>query len=246
MRGFALLLALACAPASAQEVTETRELIGRMGRSIAVLALSATHRDGDWRVTGEYLLVPSLVRRFLEGERSPQLGVTSLREGNTQILFGRPPTATLQGTWRDGRFTGTRYGPGGQERERFEFSEEFPSMDAYSAAVRCETNDGRYASSLAYTVEAGKLRPGSLEWRSRLAPSGHACALGAREPFVQSAMAGGLRFSAGRCNVTLRDLGEYVRVVAEDCAESCGSQAYLEPILLDRRGSCTLLHPRQR
>ena len=62
-------------------------------------------------------------QRFLEGERSKQLGVTFLKEGNTPILYGRPATATLQGTWSGGVFKGARYGPGGQERERFEFSE---------------------------------------------------------------------------------------------------------------------------
>lgn len=246
MRWGALTLLLACASVCAQEVTETRELTGRMGRSTAVLVLTAIQRDGDWRVTGEYVLIPSLVRRFVDGERSPQLGVTSLREGPTPILFGRPPSGTLQGTWRDGRFTGTRYGPGGQERERFEFSEEFPSMEGYSAAVRCEAGDSRYASTLSYAIDGGRLRPGSFEWRSKLAPSGHSCVLGGKEPFAQAAMNGGLRFSSGKCTVTLKEVGDHVRVIAEDCADSCGSQAYIEPLLVDRRGSCMLMHPAQR
>lgn len=249
MRGAAVaaVLALAVAEARAQELVETRELIGRMGRSTAVIVLTSTQRsDGDWRVNGEYLLVPSLVRRYVDGERSPQLGVTSLREGMTPILFGRTPTATLQGTWRDGRFSGARYAPGGQERDRFEFSEEFPPMNAYTAKVRCTAADARYESTLSYSVESGRLRARSFEWNSRLAPSGHTCAVGARGPVAQAALAGGLRFSAGKCVVTLRDLGDYVRASAENCAEFCGSQAYLEPLLIDRRGDCTLLHPQQK
>jgi hypothetical protein len=45
--------------------------------------------------------------------------------------------------------------------------------------------------------------------------------------------------------VTLRDLGDFVRVVADGCAESCGSQGYLEPVLVDRRGHCSLLRPQR-
>lgn len=248
MRTILVLLALAAAPSWAQETSETRELIGRMGRSTAILALTSTQRaDGDWRVTGEYLLVPLFQRRYLEGERSPQLGVTTLREGATPIFFGRPPSGTLQGTWRDGKFSGTRLAPGGQERERFEFSEEFPAMDGYGAKVRCEAKDEpRYASTLAYAIEAGKLRRGSFEWRTKLSPSGHTCAIGARDALAQVAMAGGLQFKAGKCAVTLRDLGDYVRASAEDCAAFCGSQAYFEPVLIDRRGSCSLMHPQPR
>jgi hypothetical protein len=248
VRTILVLLALAAAPAWAQETSETRELIGRMGRSTAILVLTSTQRaDGDWRVTGEYLLVPSFQRRYLEGERSPQLGVMTLREGATPILFGRPPTGTLQGTWRDGKFAGIRLAPGGQERDRFEFAEEFPAMDDYSAKVRCEAKEEpRYASTLAYTVEAGRLRRGSFEWHAKLSPSGHTCAIGSRNTLAQVVMVGGLRFKAGNCAVTLRDIGDYVRASAEDCAAFCGSQAYFEPVLIDKRGSCALMHPHQR
>ena len=54
------------------------------------------------------------------------------------------------------------------------------------------------------------------------------------------------RFSAGRCNVTLREVGDYVRIAAEDCVEQCGSQGYLEPLLIDRRGNCRLLRSDSR
>ena len=33
--------------------------------------------DSGWQLTGEYLLLPTMQRRFLEGERSPQIGVTT-------------------------------------------------------------------------------------------------------------------------------------------------------------------------
>jgi len=226
----------------AQEKTETRELIGQLGNRTALLVLhSSRNADGSSRLTGEYLVLPALQRRFVDGEASPELGVTALREGTTPILFGREPTGELRGTLRGGTFKGIRYGPGGQERERFEFSEEFPAMTGYSANVRCEPRDAGYATSLAYAVEAGQLK--SFEWRSAVTSSGHTCTV-ART--AQRAFKGGLQFSTGRCNVTLRDLGDYVRVAAENCAEQCGSQAYLEPLLIDRRGTCRLLRPETR
>ena len=107
--------------------------------------------------------------------------------------------------------------------------------------MRCESAAGRYSATLAYAVEQGKLK--SLEWHSQVAPAGHSCALA---DLTQQAYSGGLRFVAGRCKVTLRDLGDYVRVAAEDCAEHCGSQAYLEPVLVDRGGACQLLRPQTR
>jgi hypothetical protein len=243
MRACALLF-LAAFPVAllSQEQTETREMVGHIGSRSALLVLhSIRATDGGWQLAGEYVLLPTLVRRFLDGEASPEIGVTTLREGTTPILFGRSPNAELRGTWRAGVFKGMRYGPGGQEREHFEFSEEFPSMAGYSAAVRCEAGDDRYVSSLSYTVESGALK--SLEWRSKVAPGGHSCTLAGAE---QRPFAGGLRFVSGRCSVTLRDLGEYVRASAENCAELCGSQAYLEPLLIDRRGNCRLLRPETR
>jgi hypothetical protein len=241
-RALAAALACACLPAAAQQVDEPRELTGHLGGRPALLTLYVSPRaDGSARLTGEYLVLPSRQQRFVEGERSRELGVTFLKEGSSPILYGRPGTATLQGTWSSGVFRGARYAPGGQERERFEFSEAFPSMEEYSAQVKCEVSAGRYASALAYVVETGKLK--RLDWRSTVAPSGHSCAL---PPLEQRAFAGGLRFGAGRCSVTLRSLGDEVRVSAENCAEYCGSQAYLEPVLVGRGGSCELLRPQPR
>lgn len=242
MKWLLFLLGVFSHQALSQEATETRELIGNLGGRAALIHLYATGQpDGSARVTGEYILLPTLQQRFLEGERSKQLGVTVLKEGSSPILYGRPATATLQGTWSGGVFKGARYGPGGQQRERFEFSESFPPMDGYSASVRCETAEGRYASTLAYAVEGGKLK--SVEWRSKVAPGDHSCAVAGLE---QRPANGGLRFASGRCSVTLRDLGEFVRVAAEGCAEQCGSQGYLEPVLVDRRGNCYLLRPQAR
>jgi hypothetical protein len=242
MKWLPLVLAALALPAHSQESTESRELIGSLGGRTALIHLYATERpDGSARVTGDYILLPSLQQRFLEGDRSKQLGVTFLNEGNTPILYGRPVTATLQGMWSGGVFKGGRFGPGGQQRERFEFSENFPSMDGYGATVRCETSEGRYASTLAYAIESGKLK--SIEWRSKVSPGEHPCNLAGLEQRPDN---GGLRFAAGRCSVTLRDLGEFVRVAAEGCAEMCGSQGYLEPVLVDRRGNCQLLRPQAR
>jgi hypothetical protein len=206
------------------------ELVGQLGGRTALLVLHSAQRpDGGWQVGGEYLLFPTLARRYLEGERSPELGVTVLKEGTTAILFGRDPTGELRGTWRGGTFKGTRYGPGGQERERFEFSEEFPPMDKYGATVQCQAGE---QGSLAYAVEAGKLR--SFEWRS---PS---CTLSGLQ---QQPFKGGLRLASGPCAVTLREVGEEVKVEAEQCAQCSTS---LEPILVDRRGACRVLRPEAR
>lgn len=245
MRRLALLALLLAAPAAAQERTESHEMLGRVGSRAALLQLHATGRaDGSWRLTGDYLVLATLQPRYLEGERSKQLGVVFLKEGSTPILYGREPTATLQGTWNGGILRGTRYAPGGQERERFEFSANFPSMEGYSAAPRCELSDGGYRSSFAIALEGGRLKPGSLQWRSAIVPGGRGCAIGAQDRVAQMAFAGGLRFAVGKsCRLTLRDLGGLVRVLAEDCAEFCGAQAYFEPLLLDPRGGCRLLRP---
>jgi hypothetical protein len=241
VRRAALALALAALPAAAQEGADSHELIGQMGGRAAVINLHLVRQpDGSARVTGDYLLLPTLQQRYLEGERSKQLGVMFLREGNTPILYGRPALATLQGTWSGGVFRGARYGPAGQQRERFSFSAAFAPMDGYGASVRCEVSEGRYRATLAYAVEAGRLK--SFEWRSRAGPGEHPCAVAGLEQRPQE---GGLRFGAGDCSVLLRDLGEFVRVAAEGCAAFCGSQGYLEPMLVDRRGGCLLLRPQR-
>ena len=237
MRAF-LCLSLLALPLCGfcQQTSESRELIGKLGTRSALLILHTAQRaDGSWQAAGEYVILPTLVRRFVEGERSPELGVTVLKEGTTPILFGRPPIGELRGTWRDGVYKGTRYGPGGQKREDFEFSEDFPSLENYSASVRCEASEGRYQSRLSLSVEKGKLK--SLEWRS-VEPDGPACELVVSE---QQPMRGGLRFVAGKCRVTLRDAGELVALSAQDCAAHCGGEARIEPLLIDRRGNCKLL-----
>jgi len=229
-------------PLVAAAQSETRELVGQMGSRPALLVLNASRApEGGWQLAGEYIVLPTLSRRFVDGESSPEIGVTTLREGTTAILFGRAPIGELRGTWRNGVFKGARYAPGGQERERFEFSEQFPAMDGYSAAVHCEAAEAQYKSSLSYRIDAGRLQ--SFDWRSSVAPSGHSCSIAAVQ---QQPLKGGLRFSAGRCNVTLRELGDYVRVVAENCSEQCGSEAYLEPLFIDKRGHCRLLRGEAR
>ncbi len=176
MKWLALVFCFLSAQVFAQEGSETREFLGQLGGRTALMHLYAIIQpDGSARITGEYLLLPTMQQRFLEGERSKQLGITFLKEGDTPILYGRPPSATLQGTWADGVFKGGRYGPGGQQRERFEFSEAFPPMDAYSANLRCEVSEGRYASTLALSVDNGKLK--SLDWRSKVSPGDQPCAL---------------------------------------------------------------------
>ena len=242
MRIWILILAGIPLLGFSQEKTQTVEMVGQLGNRSALLVLHSTRgADGAARLTGEYIVLPALQRRFVDGESSPEIGVTSLREGMTPILFGREPTGELRGTLRGGTFKGVRYGPGGQERERFEFSEEFPAMSGYSANVRCEVRDAGYNSSLAYTVEGGTLK--AFEWRANVGSSGHSCNVLTKQ---QRPFKGGLQFPAGRCSVTLRDLGDYVRVSAENCAEACGSQAYFEPILVDKRGACRLLRPETR
>jgi hypothetical protein len=220
----------------------TRELVGTLGsRDVLVVLHSVPRADGSWRITGEYIVLPTLQRRYLEGERGPELGVTTLKEGATAILFGHDATGELRGTWRAGAFKGTRYGPGGQERERFEFNEDLPSMARYGASVHCRAEDGRYSSTLDFSADAGQVA--RLEWRSRLEPGGHSCRL---SDLRQQPFKGGLRLAAGACTVTLREVGGLVKVAAQGCNQQCGSQAYLEPLLIDRRGNCRLLRPEAR
>ena len=229
------LLALTL-PVCGQDKSQSRQMIGKVGARSALLVLHATARaDGSWQVAGEYVLLPTLVRRFIEGERSPELAVTVLKEGATPILFGRPGIGELRGTWRDSTFKGTRYGPGGQRREDFEFSEDFPSMEAYSANVRCEAKEGRYQSKLNLSVREGRLM--SFDWRS-VEPGGQGCTV--QSP-TQVALRGGLQFVSGACRITLRDLGELAWLSAENCVALCGAEGYLEPLLFDRRGNCELL-----
>lgn len=231
-----VLLLLAVLPAHAQDRSEARELIGKMGTRSALLVLHRTERpNGGWQVAGEYIVLPTLSRRYLEGERSPELGVTVLKEGTTPILFGRPPVAELRGTWRDGVFKGTRYGPGGQTREDFDFSETFPSLDNYSTRVRCEAKEARHLARLRLVVERGKLR--ELEWQA-VDPEGQMCNVAATG---QEPLAGGLRFVAGACRLTLRDAGEFVALRAENCAAHCAPEADFIPLVIDRRGHCELL-----
>jgi hypothetical protein len=230
------ILLMLSLPVSAQDKSESREMIGKVGTRSALIVLHASQRaDGSWQVAGEYVILATLARRFVEGERSPEIGVTVLKEGTTPILFGRPGIGELRGTWREGVFKGTRYGTGGQRREEFEFSEDFPSMQSYSAKVRCEAKEGRYQSRLSLAIEQGKLK--KLEWRS-IEPGGQACTVRAT---AQEPLRGGLRFVMGDCRVTLRDLGEFVALSAENCTEQCAAEAYLEPLLVDRRGNCELL-----
>jgi hypothetical protein len=242
MRMLVLLVLLAGPVAAEEDAGRSLELVGQLGGRTALLQLYESPRaDGSARLSGEYWTLTPLHQRFLEGERSKQLGVTFLKEGNSPILYGRPGTATLQGTWSGGTLRGTRYAPGGQERERFEFSEKFPSMQGYGAQVRCEVVDGRYRSSLEYEVVEGRLK--RLDWRSRVEPSGHTCSIA---NLAQQPAEGGLRFAAGDCSVTMRQVGDYVRLSAERCAAQCGSQAYLEPMLVEKAGSCLLLRPQER
>jgi len=185
------------------------------------------------------VLLPTQQRRFLEGESSPEIGVTTLREGVTAILFGRPGSGELRGLWREGVFQGMRYAPGGQERERFEFSETFPPLDAYSATVRCEARADDTRAELGYVVEAGKVQ--SFEWRARRGDA--SCRVA--NP-VQQPMPGGIALATGRCRITLRDLHGSLRVAAQDCSEQCSGGAQLEALLVDRHGRCELFRPQPR
>jgi hypothetical protein len=231
-----LLILLAGLPLAAAAQDGTHELLGQLGSRATLLTLHATRNpDASWQLAGEYVILPTLQRRFVDGEASPELGVTTLREGDTPILFGRAPTGELRGVWRGGSFRGMRYAPGGQERERFEFSEEFPSLDGYSANVHCELRDAR----LDYSVAGGRVQ--SFDWRTRSGDK--ACRANG---LAQQPMKGGIRLAAGGCRITLRDLGEAVRVSAEGCSAQCAQPATLEPLLVDRRGNCEAFRPQPR
>ena len=229
------------------------ELLGELGTRAALLTVYRSQSPrGGWRITGEYLLLDTFDRRFLEGEGGTELGVTTLKEGNTPIMFGHSPMATLQGIWGDGVFEGTRYGPSGQLRERFKFSATFPSMANYSAAVQCTAREGETSAALAFVIKTGELRAGSLSWTSRDAASGHVCVLGGTA-VRQVAHAGSLRFKIGAraarstqgpdCTINVDNLGDAVRVSAAGCSAYCGAQARIEPIVVDGEDKCRLLRP---
>ena len=81
-----ILLLIVTGNVLSQEAHQTRELVGQLGSRSALMMLHAAKRaDGGWRISGEYVLLPTLARRFLEGERSPELGVTSLKEGRVPL-----------------------------------------------------------------------------------------------------------------------------------------------------------------
>jgi hypothetical protein len=212
--------------AHSQEKNETRELVGHLGGRAALATLYLLSQpDGSARITGEYILLGTLQQRYVEGERSKQLGVTFLRESSSQILYGRPAGPTLQGLWSGAVLKGSRYGAAGQQREQFEFSENFPSLDGYSAEVRCE--------ALSYAVAGGRLK--SFEWR---AP---ACQL---DGLAQQPFKGGLRFGVDGCSVTLREAGEFIKVAADGCERQC--KGVPEPLLVDRKGACVPLRSQAR
>lgn len=232
-----LLVLLAGLPlAAAAQDTSTHELLGQLGSRATLLTLHATRNpDASWQLAGEYVILPTMQRRFVEGESSPELGVTTLREGDTPILFGRESSGELRGVWRGGSFRGSRYAPGGQEREHFEFSEEFPSLERYSADVHCQLREAK----LDYSVADGRVQ--SFDWRA--GNGGQSCRASG---LAQQPMKGGIRLASGGCRITLRDLGQGVRVSAEGCAEQCADPTKLEPLLVDRRGNCEPFQPRAR
>ena len=74
MKWLALLLGLFSAQAFSQETSEARELIGSMGGRATLMQLFSTERpDGSARVTGDYLVLPTMQQRFLEGEVGPMI-----------------------------------------------------------------------------------------------------------------------------------------------------------------------------
>ena len=71
-----LLALLCCLPIAALAQTETHEMGGHLGSRPALLILhSSKTAEGAWQLAGEYLVLPTLQRRFLEGESSPEIGV---------------------------------------------------------------------------------------------------------------------------------------------------------------------------
>ena len=238
MRGLRFLLLLSASHGLAQD-SDRDPRADRPDRQRAARCSCCTptqRADGSWQVTGEYLLLPTLARRFLEGERSPQLGVTVLKEGTTPILFGRPATGELRGTWRERQLQGRALRPRRPgARAASSSARSSRRWTRYSANVRCEAKRRALRRrALRYAIESGKLK--SLEWRSKLAPGGQACTR--RRAGSSSRLRGGLRFVAGGCSVTLRDARRVRDASAPRTAPRCAArEAYLEPLLVDRRGT---------
>ena len=65
MKALGLLLTILPLIAFSQEKTETKELTGHLGGRKALLMLYSMQRaDGGWHMTGEYIVLPTLARRY--------------------------------------------------------------------------------------------------------------------------------------------------------------------------------------
>ena len=110
-----------------------------------------------------------------------------------------------------------------------------PSRSSHE--IRASIEETRRELSYSVGDLQSKLRQ-VTDWRSKLAPSGHVCTVTNAE---QRPWKGGLRFVSGHCSIALREVGDYLWLTADGCTEQCGSQAYLEPMVIDRRGYCRVL-----
>ena len=174
MKGLLLLVCLS--PAGfAQEKTETRELVGQLGNRSALLdpARRRSAEDGGWQLTGEYIVLPTLQRRFLEGERSPQIGVTTLQGGHHADPLRPPADRRAARHLARRRVQGHALRPGRAGARALRVQRGIPVDGRLQrAAVRCEAGDGRYAAALALRgARAASSR--SSNGASKLAPSGH-------------------------------------------------------------------------
>jgi len=106
-----------------------------------------------WQLTGEYVLLPRL-RAVLSRVKEVRARRHHLKEGN--MRSSTPVAAASCAAPARGMFRHALR-PGGQERERFEFSED--SRRWMATAPACAATCESYQSNLVLSVDSGKLKP---------------------------------------------------------------------------------------
>jgi len=105
---------------------------------------AAQRADGGWQLSGGTCFFPRL-RAVLSRVKEPRARVTTLKEGNTAISTGAPPPA-MRGTWHGGVSRARATGRAGRSAA-LRVQRGIRAAGRYSASVRCDAGDDRYASA---------------------------------------------------------------------------------------------------
>ena len=175
MKGSASFL-LGAARGGAQ--TETRELVGQLGSRPRCSSCTSSRPRRRVAARRRIHRAADAAAAFRRGRVEPGDRRHDAARRHDADPFGRSPTGELRGTLRGGVFKGARFAPGrARSASASSSARSSPRWTPTAPTVRCEPT-GQYSSSSPCVVEAGKLQ--SLEWRSKVAPSGHTCS--DREP----------------------------------------------------------------